>query len=321
VITIAYVISHPEYLQHWGILGMKWGKRNGPPYPLEDGAHSAAEQRANPSIARRAAKAVGRVVKATAKAVTRGEGRTRWSKSPRRLSDADLAQRIQRLKQEEEYRKLIGAKTRAQITEARLQRGRAFSSSFLTELGKRTGHVGEQTYKDLRFLITEGAKLPFKGISALASAQGRKARYDAKLAAQTSKDKYEQYMQNTDDYKARIARETERQLTINAERAAREAEKAQRAAIKEQQRADKKAERAQARANQKAERREERRQSREYWERLTAPETPAFQKGVWSPDAVAERAYAEYSRYQAGMQAAQAMMNQPMPYMPEWVDG
>ena len=32
-------------LSHHGILFQKWGERNGPPYPLRPGAHSAAEKR------------------------------------------------------------------------------------------------------------------------------------------------------------------------------------------------------------------------------------------------------------------------------------
>ena len=35
-----------SYLAHHGILGQKWGKRNGPPYPLGAGAHSASEKKA-----------------------------------------------------------------------------------------------------------------------------------------------------------------------------------------------------------------------------------------------------------------------------------
>lgn len=33
-------------LYHHGILGMHWGTRNGPPYPLSAGAHSASEKKA-----------------------------------------------------------------------------------------------------------------------------------------------------------------------------------------------------------------------------------------------------------------------------------
>lgn len=33
-----------NYLVHHGILGQKWGKRNGPPYPLKSGAHTNAEK-------------------------------------------------------------------------------------------------------------------------------------------------------------------------------------------------------------------------------------------------------------------------------------
>lgn len=38
--------SDPNVLAHHGILGQKWGKRNGPPYPLSEEDHSSAEKKA-----------------------------------------------------------------------------------------------------------------------------------------------------------------------------------------------------------------------------------------------------------------------------------
>jgi len=40
-----YIIADSSYLSHHGILGMKWGKMNGPPYPLGSGDHSKAEKK------------------------------------------------------------------------------------------------------------------------------------------------------------------------------------------------------------------------------------------------------------------------------------
>ena len=37
---------YKNYLSHHGIFGQRWGKRNGPPYPIAPGDHSASEKKA-----------------------------------------------------------------------------------------------------------------------------------------------------------------------------------------------------------------------------------------------------------------------------------
>lgn len=39
-------MQNSSYISHHGILGQKWGKKNGPPYPLGVGDHSASEKKA-----------------------------------------------------------------------------------------------------------------------------------------------------------------------------------------------------------------------------------------------------------------------------------
>ncbi len=85
-----YQMPSIGYLYHHGILGMKWGKRNGPPYPLNDSAHSAAEKKA---------------------------AKKQSTPKAKDLSDEDLKSAVQRKNLEKQYTKLTGQeKTKLEIT-------------------------------------------------------------------------------------------------------------------------------------------------------------------------------------------------------------
>lgn len=119
---VTYEDSYSLELYHHGILGMKHGKRNGPPYPLSRGAHSAAERRAGwtkslASVAKATGKGVARGVVGTAKgvrAVARGTKKAliRVNLYPKKLMSAqDIADKVERLRQEDELKRAMGKLT------------------------------------------------------------------------------------------------------------------------------------------------------------------------------------------------------------------
>lgn len=101
-------MSYDEYLQHHGILGMRWGRRNGPPYPLLRKNMSAAERNQNPVSASSSNEESKKVLPPKTVTVDTDTGTKTVSnnKPLQRMSDKELDQAIGRMKKEKEYRTL-----------------------------------------------------------------------------------------------------------------------------------------------------------------------------------------------------------------------
>ena len=91
--------DYRDYLSHHGIVGMKWGHKNGPPYPLDAGDHSASEKKAGwrKSLNSRSA---GRVVKKAAKAVAKAT-----AKGAKKFVDYNVRTTKNEIEQYKAYRK------------------------------------------------------------------------------------------------------------------------------------------------------------------------------------------------------------------------
>ena len=104
--------SNGDYLMHWGIRGMKHGRRR---YQNEDGTWTEAGLEARRKREgfgeERAAKKVAKAERRQARKAARSEARAamlekRRANNPKYMSDEDLQKRIDRLKLETEYREL-----------------------------------------------------------------------------------------------------------------------------------------------------------------------------------------------------------------------
>ena len=108
--------SREVFLAHHGILGQKWGRKNGPPYPLGASDHSASEKKAGwrsslssnnrpgdlggASNLRHDRIKIGRVKKTPSKTIKNGK-----DNSP---SDDEMRSYIQKKNLEKTYRKMKG---------------------------------------------------------------------------------------------------------------------------------------------------------------------------------------------------------------------
>lgn len=101
-------MSYDDYLKHHGIPGMRWGRRNGPPYPLLRRSMSSAERRENPTSSSDSQEGSKKV--STPKTVQveteTGTKTVSNSKPINQMSDKELDQTINRMKKEKEYRQL-----------------------------------------------------------------------------------------------------------------------------------------------------------------------------------------------------------------------
>ena len=80
-------------IYHHGILGQRWGKKNGPPYPLGASDHSASEKKAGWTKS---------LNKKTSKQKESESKKRSDSKNKGTLSDTELKAKIERLKKEKE---------------------------------------------------------------------------------------------------------------------------------------------------------------------------------------------------------------------------
>ena len=136
-------------LYHHGVLGQRWGRKNGPPYPLDAGDHSASEKRAGwrKSLAGgiktfgrgslKAAKAIGRGSVKAAKAIGRGTNTAlvRTNLKPKVLmSEAEMDSQIQRLRKKTQLKNAMKGRF-GDVTQYEKKKGEDFISRMMKSIG------------------------------------------------------------------------------------------------------------------------------------------------------------------------------------------
>lgn len=152
------------YLSHHGILGQKWGKLSGPPYPLGKGDHSAAEKRAAEKVGVKVGKDSGKgsiekVKKAKTskprKTLTEEEKRTKAeearlkgdSKNINKYMDKLTTQELQDAQTRARIRKDLEGPQEKRLSKSEKDRREAMLSG---DKEKIREHASEMTYFELK---------------------------------------------------------------------------------------------------------------------------------------------------------------------------
>lgn len=123
--------SERNYLIHYGILGQKWGKRNGPPYPLSSEQQSSSERKAkagrwfNPTVkggkdkpnispAEKIAKESKNISDSSKDILNKfkSSNSNQSSKAAQKMSDEELRRAINRIELERRYDSLTREDTK-----------------------------------------------------------------------------------------------------------------------------------------------------------------------------------------------------------------
>lgn len=156
-------VPQEVFLAHHGIMGQRWGKKNGPPYPLSAGAHSASEKKAGwrKSLAG-GAKAVGRGTVKVAKAVGKGTVKTgkvinavavRTHIKPRILmSEKEMTDSIARMRLSKQYKRALKGKF-INVEEAERNKGKGAISQLMGAIGTQV--IIPTTTGLLRYAVAE----------------------------------------------------------------------------------------------------------------------------------------------------------------------
>lgn len=118
----------PDELYHHGILKQKWGKRNGPPYPLSSSQKSSAEKKAES--------------KSSTSSESGKDSGDSSSKSVKEMSNDELRDAINRLQMEKQYKLLITEASEKKKVSKGKQIATDILESAVKDIGKQAASYG-----------------------------------------------------------------------------------------------------------------------------------------------------------------------------------